>query len=367
MRVILTALLLILLACTVRGQQGDNTKESWKESHRRGEHLEETGSTQAGPETVVTASTSLPEDDSDRWWINSLMTDDPRYKARCERLEAAWSTEIELQAWADPADPGNSWAHLKFRDVKSPMERDWVAKIEPAIAGKEFPIIHLQPPVNGSFGQNHVTVGMIFYSAWNGDTKKLSALIRAKIKTYADTIAKKRFAVSEPRPRNDGHGQFQSSGERLSVPVADHRHSRNPTEWPDLQPAAPPTLSLKDIMATCPQADARFLRDQLGKQLTNKEVLEVNYLAWLEEKEAAKPKPPAARPKVEIDPPTKQPPSVVHDDSAYDEADEAKSDPTNPTWEASSLDVLVIIAIAIALMIGVPKIQRCLKARRSAQ
>lgn len=308
----LHCLALLTLACTVRGEEpkgSDVPEAAHQETIRRGNHLEELGSTQAaGPEAVAVGALAPPEDDSDRWWINVITTKDVRYRRSCEQLLNDFSTNINLRAWADVDNPKQSWGHFMVRDIDEPESKDWLAGIREQLESQALPAIVLQPPRNGSYGRNSVTVGMLH--GYSGDANQLSERIRAKIKTYAIKVAADKVAATQAALRA-GHAQSSSVGDRTAVKPADAAPSRHPVEWPDVPP---PKLTYKQVRALCPRASVSWVREQIKAGVATEDEVAEAYDEYVE---------------------------GIHLDPKPD----AKADGENPTQPASIslLDVLITV------------------------
>lgn len=333
MRLLFSALVLIGLACTVRGQgpkESDVPEAAHYETLRRGDHLETLGSTQAGPEAAVVASLAPPEDDSDRWWICVVTSKDVAWRKACGQLLVDFDTSINLRAWADIDNPALSWAHFQERDFDDPINKDWLAGIREQLAGQAFPAVVLQPPRNGSYGRNAVTVGIIH--GYNGDAKQLSDRIRAKIKAYSDKVAADKLVLG-PRSR-PGHAQSSPPYmDRGPVRPVDTVLSRDPTEWPDIPPPKPKTMTYKQVRGLCPAAPVAWVREQVKAGIADEDELAEAYDEWVEGHHPSTPK------------------------------DEAETETVNPTQPAVSS--LWDMLIAVGIMGGVPLMMVLLWRRRA--
>jgi len=83
------------------------------EIYRRGNMVVRTGEHESADDAVVTEALSPPADDSGKWFVVIFSQ---RGCAPCEQLKRDWNSSPELQAWARPGDPKQSWAHYtEFR------------------------------------------------------------------------------------------------------------------------------------------------------------------------------------------------------------------------------------------------------------
>lgn len=322
---------------------------------RRGDHVQELGTIQAGPDAAIAGALAPPADDSDRWYLTVVRTDDAKFSADCDKLVEDFKTSKILRAWVNVVDPANSWGHYQVRRIGDPTQADWFSGIKDQLASHDYPAVVLQPPRNGSFGQNKVVCGIVH--GYDGNAEKLSGRIRDIIKKYSDTMAQKGLVA--PKAKADGHAQSGVTVEAsapFNVPATavDNLQPRNPVVWPvgivekPEPPPAPKPLTAKQIKALIPEASPDFRMSVLETEPTNPDQVT---RAWekfqhdqlkLSLAEQAK---DVAKFKAEADQAKAVAATVIADS-------EAKPDPANPQkgWPSSLSDVLV----AIAVLLGVP-------------
>lgn len=273
----LVAIALLLLACTCRGSEppaaADVTEEGHRETVRRGNHREDLGAAEEGPEAYSIGALSPPEDDSDRWWICVVTRkSDPKSAAASAKLVADFDSSIDLRAWADKDNPELSWAHYCERDIDDPKQADWFRSIRSQLLDNEFPAVVLQPPANGSYGKNARTVGIIH--GYNSVPQYMSDRIRAKIKAYSDDFSKRKFAAA-------AKAAAPSMGHSQAAPVKPPL-SRHPNEWPDVAPPKPQALSYKRVRELCPQAPTAWVRACVKDGIADEDELAEAYDELLE-------------------------------------------------------------------------------------
>lgn len=289
MRFILSLILLSTLACTACGQVIDVPEAAVAEMGRRGDHIEVMGEIRSGIEAAQTNALATPEDDSDRWFINILVTNDARYLQACEQLLTDWNTSAKLRYWGDLDNPKGSWGHIDIKNVDDPKLADWFAGIKGKIEGMPFPIVHLQPPRNEKFGKNEVTVGMRY--GYKRDDAAVHDWIQKQVKQYADKVAAGHLvSAAAVLSQQIGHAQHEPVGAHLPAAPVD-LPSRNPAEWPDLKPPPPAKLTYKQVRALCPEAPAKWVRELVnnGDGVTSEDEVAEFYDEFLEETQEAKP------------------------------------------------------------------------------
>jgi hypothetical protein len=140
----------------------------------------------------------------------------------------------------------------------------------------------------------------------------LSARIRAKIKAYADKVAADKMAVIRAAETSVGHAQSSPPATDRRTPKVASPPSRDPTEWPEVEPPAPKVMTYKQVRALCPEASASWIRELIKSGITDEDELA----------------------------------------ALYDELLEAKPDPANPTQPMSSS--LWDVLFAIGMLSGIP-------------
>jgi hypothetical protein len=140
-----------------------------------------------------------PASDADKWFVSVLTR---QGCAACEQLKSAWTSDPWLLAVANPADPGQSWAHY---NVYVREDRSQAFRFE-GIQVTAFPTVVVQPPRSGKYGDPKAVV---FQGVYGGDPQKLVEAIARSIRQYVAGLgARQSLAVvrSQAEPGTEGAG-----------------------------------------------------------------------------------------------------------------------------------------------------------------
>jgi hypothetical protein len=219
-----------LIAGTASGQQLIDVPDIAKdEITRRGDlvtHTEQrTGGTQA-----FTEATTLPADDSHKWFLTVVTAPDCQH---CARLKADLA-KSPLKAWVDLQEAAKSWSHF-HEYVAGDETQEWRWK-QIKIGG--YPTILVQPPIDGQYGDPATVVFQ--QTGYDGDAEKLSTHMSVAIRRYTDSLAQRRVIQG-------GHRQVDPSGAGQPVigvdpPFTPVSPLPNPTPYPNPYPSPYPTV-----------------------------------------------------------------------------------------------------------------------------
>lgn len=174
---------------------------------------------------------ALPEDDSGKWFVTVIKM---QGCGACVQLMRDWQRSPDLLAFANPAEPKQSWAHFNVYDRadKSQMWRYEKLHIS------QFPTILIQPPRNGQYGPART---IVFQNTYHGSPKELASQMRAAIQRYVDRLNDQQYEGPIGATEN-GVTEDTVSGtddEEPAKPV-------EPTEA-EKEPAEPPGMSTIEI------------------------------------------------------------------------------------------------------------------------
>lgn len=153
---------------------------------RRGNDVQEVNGLQAGGvDEVIRAALAPPPDDTAKWefclLIQSSPASDPVTKA-CEQLKQDFSSSPALADLVNVADPKTSWARWQVRNIDDQTQRDWLAKVRPAIDRSKLPCLIIQPWYNGKMGPRSNVVAMI--NSYPGSASQYHDAVLTKIIDY---------------------------------------------------------------------------------------------------------------------------------------------------------------------------------------
>jgi hypothetical protein len=120
-----------------------------------------------------------PARDADKWFVSVLTR---QGCAACEQLKREWGRDPWLLALANPADPGQSWAHY---NVYSREDRSQAFRFE-GIQVTAFPTVVVQPPRSGKYGDPK---SVVFQGVYGGDPQKLVEAIARSIRQYVGKLS----------------------------------------------------------------------------------------------------------------------------------------------------------------------------------
>lgn len=328
MKPFLSFLLATLTAATAWGQLPPEVDTS--EATRIGNRVAVVGE---GPrnadDAAFIAAMATPEDDSGKWFVTvwGMKGCEP-----CKALVKAFEKDPNLTAFVAAPAGGMAWAHFNYYQIEDRTQA-WRAKNYKVESGP-FPIVIIQPPLNKSFGNPSTVVDRI-EAKDSGDPAKLKERIIKSVKLYCSKLQ----APPTPGPRartlgpkillpNEAEDEVETSGGIAQAPDVGQAPAPalpagtnppfstpppafqiNPT-FP-LYPPTPPALTLEQIKAASPDADAAFWLGQLELKPTSPEIVRQTWeLAKLKKqteeatKKAAEPSAPSAPPSNPPTPPT---------------------------------------------------------------
>lgn len=130
----------------------------------------------SGEDEAIRAALAPPEDDSHKWFVTLICRKDC---PPCEHLKSDFSKAPELLAFVAAPEESRAWAHLNIYLAEDTTQ----AKRLAAYKVTSYPALIIQPPLDGSWGPPSTVVFQ--QSGYDGDAKKLSALMSATVKKYA--------------------------------------------------------------------------------------------------------------------------------------------------------------------------------------
>lgn len=188
----LMALSPLLAAVCVFAQDDDRNLpyKALSEIARRGTCIEHVDGFQSGPESPIADVAQPPPDDSHKWQFTLVTLKDCE---ACERLRSDFEFDnaTELRAWVHTKDPTQSysnWQVVQFEDKS--QEWRWKELIAQGHM-KQFPVLLVQPPTNGSWGDKHTIVYMLEGYL---PPAKLHETLRVTIGAYAKKVQPQHMA-----------------------------------------------------------------------------------------------------------------------------------------------------------------------------
>jgi hypothetical protein len=282
-------LLLILMAIVCLGIRchGEGPRDvpdiAPQEAQRRGSHVEETGTIRSG---LMASAFAPPADYSARWFVTLV------YKPtepKSEALKKTIETDPDVKRWIDAANPNTSYTHYQARSTEDATQADWIKGVEGAIKQYGVPLVVVQPPRNGQFGEAKIIV-KILGGPMTG--KELSAKLTESVKTYVTELQKPiRIGITEQVI--GGAPPFNVPGPNAPAPPV---QPSTPFEWP---PSAPTALTVDQVRAACPGAPSEFVLQVIDAKTTDINVVKLMYEVY----QAKHPiQPPELLPEAEVVP-----------------------------------------------------------------
>jgi hypothetical protein len=176
--------LALLMSCLLGSDcLADNgfTLAARQEVMRRGHSVEHVsgGYESSIPEAYHEAA-KPPADDSHKWFFTVFTA--PHCGA-CEKLEAAFSDDDALKAWVDKSNPKDSFVHYHEIKIQDPTQGWRWGKL----SGNRFPVLIIQPPLNGKYGDPKTALPPIEGFTSGADEAEK---IRQTCKAYLDSTLK---------------------------------------------------------------------------------------------------------------------------------------------------------------------------------
>lgn len=313
------------------------------EVERRGNMVQDVGSTQSNEVDLIAAALAPPADDSHKWYITVVTQES--CLGPCDRLKKDFAEKAELRAWANPNEPDQSWAHYHVRSLDDETQKAWFKGIRKQI--EKTPSIIIQPPRNNAYGDNTTTVQIL--AGYDGDAKKLSGKIRDSIKTYVDAYERKQAAIA-PAPQalwtgpaaGATSGKYKPRGMEQQLPFAppSDPFAIDPNAPVAVFPPAPAALTVQQIQASVQAINgpgflvpAEFVLEMLQTGVRTAQEVQQAWLQFLGRRQPQPAPAPAPAPQV-----TPQPAQTNVLDLVRDVLDVIKpqQQPTTPAATPSS-------------------------------
>jgi hypothetical protein len=301
---------LLMLAAFVFAEEPRGAEQAKLEVQRRGPGVQiiDDQIRDEGLEAYF-AAVAIPADDSHKFFLTVVYD---KKNDQTDKLKSDLLNSKELAPWVQVKDRGkgtydvysteDSYMHVNFEPKANPFNKDrwkWVTTC---------PCIVLQVPKKGDWGKDGTVVNYKF--GYTISPAELSEWIRASFQKYADEFSKtKTYRDAAIRRKvnigHTGHKQIGGYTAPFDVQPLTLGHGQNPAPPipPDLvplTPAGPKPLTLDQIKAAVPSADAEFVLSQLMGKVTSADQVR---LAWaLKQLEDAK-KPVNPTPAVHPDEP----------------------------------------------------------------
>ena len=245
----------------VFGQSSDVPEVAAWEIQRRGAHVEMTGQRRGG---MMAAAFSPPENDDEKWFVTLIIKSG---SIESEKMRSMLASDPEIRAWVDAGDSQRSTTHYQVRNVDDVTQADWLLGLRPAIARSGLPLVVLQPPRSGKFGDAK-TIVKLFPGVCSG--RELSVKFRDAVIAYVHSLegAETRLAGV----RSDVIGVPPPFNVRPVAPQAPLAPSAPsvPFEFP---PAVVPPLSIEQVEAACPGAPADFVYSVVKSRETSPDMV----------------------------------------------------------------------------------------------
>jgi hypothetical protein len=198
-----------------------------QEVMRRGAMVEHVGGYEAAAPLFAEA-VKPPQTDTDKWYLTVFTA--PKC-APCEALKSAFRSDETLKAWANVDSPKDSYVH--YTEISATdITQDWRRKHAPALIellkqNKAYPLVVIQPPLDGSYGDPQTCLPPIVGYTNAAD---LVYKIRETTRLYVETTNNK----SKPNP--DRSPPF---------PLTDEQKKIQP---PTVQPKGPTVTAVTELI-----------------------------------------------------------------------------------------------------------------------
>ena len=187
----LASCLLLLFAATTFAQELKDVPDvAQQEIDRRGNFVERIDGYRNDVTDVIAAALRPPADDSYKWFISVVTTQNCQY---CESLKRDFSASPHLRPFVNPEDHQQSWAHFNVYSINDATQRWRWEGIQ--LGG--YPTLIIQPPRDGRYGDPKTLVWQ--KTGYDGDPQKLAGEIRNAIVRYV--------AHYDQQPHRNGIGQ----------------------------------------------------------------------------------------------------------------------------------------------------------------
>jgi hypothetical protein len=213
-------------------------------------------------ELLFSQAMAPPEDDSDQWYITVWGSS---RDANSLGVVKGFERDPNLTIFTAAAPGKRPWAHFNFYQAEDRTQR---FRFQNAKMAGPWPIITVQPPRSGNFGDPSVVIDRIDASQI-GKPADLKKRIQASVDLWC-----KRLQQTAHVDKPGGHQQLGPVGGDPSFPWGPDVPPAVPTiqpQWPSGGPAAdttPTSATLAQLRACCPGAPAEFLMAQLDAKAT---------------------------------------------------------------------------------------------------
>lgn len=162
---------------------------------RRGTMVERLGDTRASDAVAYAAAAlATPPDDSHKWYLSLVSTDNC---AACERLKRDFAQHPDLSGWVNVSQPEHSWAHYNVYRYDDESQRFRFKDMRI----KGFPTLIIQPPRNRQYGDPRTIV--MQKTGYDGNAAKLNREMGDAIKRYVAKLQER--------------GELRASGSQASA------------------------------------------------------------------------------------------------------------------------------------------------------
>jgi hypothetical protein len=187
-----------------------------QEVMRRGAMVEHVSGYEAAAPLFAEA-VKPPADDSFKWYLTVFTA--PKC-GPCDSLKKAFRSDETLKAWANVDSPKDSCVHYAETSVTD-ITQEWRRKHAPALVSlldanreKGFPIVVIQPPLNGEYGNPSTCLPPIIGFSSASD---LAYKIRETTRLYVEAYD----SGNKSKPNPDRSPPFPLVDEQKKTPPAD--------------------------------------------------------------------------------------------------------------------------------------------------
>lgn len=213
-------------------------------------------------EQLYSQAMAPPADDSDQWYITVWGSS---RDANSLGVVKGFERDPNLTIFTAAAAGKRPWAHFNFYQAEDRTQR---FRFQNAKMAGPWPIITVQPPRSGAFGDPRVVIDRID-ATQIGKPEELKKRIQASVDLWC-----KKLQQTAHLDRPGGHQQLGPVGGDPSFPWGPDVPPAVPTiqpQWPSGGPAAdttPAHATITQLRAACPGAPAEFLLAQLDAKAT---------------------------------------------------------------------------------------------------
>jgi hypothetical protein len=235
---------------------------------------------------IMAAAFAPPENDDEKWFVTLIIKSG---SVESEKMRSMLASDPDIRAWVDAGDSQRSTTHYQVRNVDDVTQADWLAGLRPAIARSGLPLVVLQPPRCGKFGDAK-TIVKLLPGVCSG--RELSVKFRDAVIAYVQSLegADSRLAgvrsdvIGVPPPFN-----VRPAPQAPLAPLSPSAPAV-PFEFP---PAVVPALSIEQVEAACPGAPADFVYGVVKSRETSADMVRLLWRVYQAEHPALVPAPGA--------------------------------------------------------------------------